>query len=112
MVIYLYLQSNCVVSVNEMKCRLYAFIVARCGGRPNIFRIQTNCQANFNHGSDYYRYPNRQYATDGGKCNAKSNHRNRKQAKEQAHTLLGIAKGSRNKILEPDLKLFSVITTC
>ena len=45
---------------------------------------------------------NRQYATDGGKCNAKSNHRNREQAKEQAHTLLGIAKGSRNKILEPE----------
>ena len=40
--------------------------------------------------NEYIYACNRQYATDGGKCNAKPNHRNRKQAKEQAHTFLGI----------------------
>ena len=37
--------------------------------------------------------------TDGGKCNAKPNHRNRKQTKEQAHTFLGKEKAQGTKSL-------------
>ena len=49
-----------------------------------------------------YMHGDRHNATNGGRCNGQSNSRNRKQAKEQAHTFLGIAKGSRSKILEPN----------
>ena len=44
-------------------------------------------------------------ATNGDKYSAKPNHRNREQKKEQSHTFHGIAKGSRSKLLEPELVL-------
>ena len=86
---------KCVVNLNRYFYRLYTFIVARCGD-SNPRPIVSNNQKNPGTVSV------KTEEADGGKCNAKPNHRNGKRTKEQVHTFLGIAKGSRSKLLEPE----------